>query len=108
MWLMLQDNTARLVSALAAVYDQPFDDAIVEGMLSFVRDFLASGIGTIGCESAPVQVLECLQRVAQGKPSWCKRIADLMARVVLLGCGAIPACFLCTSAERVNMRLPTV
>jgi hypothetical protein len=87
---MLQSNTATLVAELAASYDQPFDDATVEGMLGFVKDFLAPRFGSIGCESAPVHVLECLQRVSQGQPSWSRHIAELMAQVVLPGCGMVP------------------
>jgi hypothetical protein len=78
------------VAALASLYDQPFDDAIVEGMLSFVRDSLATCVGYIGCESAPSEVLECLQAAVDDRPSWASRIAEVMADVVLPSCGATP------------------
>jgi hypothetical protein len=87
---MLQASTARLVGALASVYDQPFQDASVAGMVRFVKDFLAARANNIGCESAPVEVLECLQRVVQGQPASSTGNPEVMADVVLDGCGEIP------------------
>jgi hypothetical protein len=58
-------------------------------MLSFLKDVLAPRIGSIGCESAPLEVLECLQRAARGELSCAKHVAAVMAEEVLPGCGKV-------------------
>jgi hypothetical protein len=92
---MLQANTSRLVATLACSYDRPFDDATVEGLLSFVKDFLAPHTGSIGCESVSLDLLECLQAVVEGQSMWSQRIAEVMSNVVLRSCGARPAIIVC-------------
>jgi hypothetical protein len=82
-----------LLEGLAAYYALPlqnpaFDAAVIEGLASFVRDHQASLTGSIGCECAPLEMLECLQAALVCRPACGGSVAGVMS-AVLRGCGAI-------------------